>query len=158
MIYGSCVFSCIIYFPKRILKYIICQWPLSFTNVNMHLCTTACIIYMSCSFQFWVSTKVCYPLMPLLLLWCASFISTSKLFLIFLYPSESPSLLSIWGRHLFIPQDDGWFPLKMTLITAQLSFQTPHTFHNVPCESHTQASLLSSHIKVKFLSNSNHFN
>lgn len=152
------MYSCIIYFQKGILKYIVCQSPLSFTKVDMRSYTTACIIYKSCSFLFWVSTRVCNPLTPLLLLWCAPFISTSKLFLIFLYPSESPSLLGIWGRHLFIPQDDGWFPLKMTLITAQLSFQTPHTFHNVPCESHTQASLLSNRIKVKFLSNRNHFN
>lgn len=40
MIYGPCVFSCNMYFQKRILKYIICQSPLSFTKVNIlyHFC------------------------------------------------------------------------------------------------------------------------
>lgn len=96
--------------------------------------------------SFGASTRVCYSLTPLRLVWCTPFISTSKLFLIFPYSSDSPSLSSIWARHLFIPQDDGWFPLKMTLITAQLSFLTPHPHPPHTPHTHTQFKML--HVKA----------
>lgn len=123
----------------------------SSSNVSMYLCMSPLCVSFYCIYEHLLSINACSPsLMHSIRLYFKTFPHLpSSIWLAITLP--------IWASHPFILQDDGWFLLKLSLITAPLSFLTENTFQNITYESHSHPDLLSNHIKSEFLSSTNHF-
>lgn len=129
--------------------------PLSWTRVQMHLCIYACLSHLCvsfyCIYEHLLSINAQSPSL------------THSIHLYFkTFPHLPPPIwlsitLPICPSHPLILQHDGWFLLRISLITWPLSFLTENTFQNITCESHSHPALLSDHIKGEFLSNTKHF-
>lgn len=107
------------------------------------MCVCECIFV-------WMYTATCLPAVS----GCISHPLTILSFCIALSPSLFQNLSSSLHLHfhpISIPQEDGLFPPKISLITPWLSSLMHSTFKTVTCESHPHQAQLPNQIKGEFL-------